>query len=149
MTRRHHLPAADIASLAGEARPHPVNPKVNRVIKSLGDLTGLTALGVHIFETEPGADTTAFHLHHHEDEAIYVLSGTAEARVGDQVFAVGPGDFLGCPKGGPPHMLRNTGPDLLRCLVVGQRLDEDVIDYPDDGRRLRRGPDGRESWEKL
>ena len=92
MTRQHLLTAAEIEALAGNASPHPVSDKVSRVTKSLGDPTGLTAMGVHLFETAPGADSTAFHFHHFEDEAVYVLSGTGEAQIGDEVFEIGPGD---------------------------------------------------------
>jgi len=136
MSRKHLLKAADIEVLEGVSLSHPMNPKVQRVTKSLGDPTGLTGFGIHMFETAPGADSTALHVHHFEDEALYVLSGTAHAQIGDEIFQIGPGDFLGYPKGGPAHIIRNTGAETLRCLVIGERLENDVIDYPDAGKRL-------------
>lgn len=146
---KHHLTAGEIVRLMGVSIPHPMSEKVKRVTKSLGDQTGLTGIGVHLFETAPGADTTAFHFHHLEDEAVYVLSGKGEARVGDDVFAIGPGDFMGHAKGGPAHVIRNTGNAPLRCLVVGQRLDHDVVDYPEAGRRLTRTEGQTEVYSDL
>jgi uncharacterized cupin superfamily protein len=132
------LRASEIAAMEGVAKAHFLNPEARRVNRSLGDATGLTGIGIHLIEVEPGGWTTEHHIHHHEDEAIYVLSGTAEARHGDDVVAVGPGDFLGYAAGGPAHSLRATGDAPLRCLVMGQRLAHDVCDYPDRGKRLFR-----------
>lgn len=149
MSKSSYLSAADIAALPGDGSLHAVNSNVDRVTRSLGDATGLTGMGVLVFETAPGADTTAFHRHHFEDEAIYVLSGTAQAQVGEDVFDIGPGDFLGHPKGGLPHIIRNTGSEVLRCLVMGERRDHDVIDYPEAGKRLTRTDGKAEDWSEL
>lgn len=149
MTEHRLLSAEDIEALEGVSAPHPVSTKVKRITKSLGDPAGLTGIGVHLFETAPGADTTAFHFHHFEDEAVYVLSGTGEAKIGDQTYQIGPGDFMGHPKGGPAHIIRNTGSAPLRCLIVGERLDADVIDYPDAGKRLIRSAGKPDVYEDL
>ena len=97
--------------------------------KSLGDLTGITGFGFHIIEVEPGCETTEMHKHYHEDECVYILHGNAEAYIGHEVFQVGPGDFFGYPAGGLGHSIKNTGSEPLKCIVVGQRLDNDVADY--------------------
>ncbi|MEM9434917.1 MAG: cupin domain-containing protein [Pseudomonadota bacterium] len=133
---RYLLKAGEISEMLGSSEAHPVNKNVERTVKSLGDATGLTGIGVNIFETAPGAETTAFHAHHFEDEALFVLSGTAVAEIGDEHHDIGPGDFLGYRKGGLPHIIRNTGSEPLRCLVMGERSDHDVIDYPRAGKRL-------------
>ncbi|MEM7643770.1 MAG: cupin domain-containing protein [Pseudomonadota bacterium] len=132
------LRAADIAAMEGLAKTHFLNPRARRVNKSLGDATGLTGLGIHLIEVQPGDVTTEHHVHYHEDEAIYVLSGTAEASYGDTVQTVGPGDFLGYAAGGEAHSLVATGDAPLRCLVIGQRLDHDVADYPRKAKRIFR-----------
>ncbi|MFV0243709.1 MAG: cupin domain-containing protein [Qingshengfaniella sp.] len=128
----------EIAAMDGLAKTHFLNPGARRVNKSLGDLTGLTGLGVHIIEVAPGDDSTEYHRHHHEDEAVFVLSGTATALIGTQEHQIGPGDFIGYRKGGLAHTIRNTGPEVLRCLVVGERLAHDVTDYTRLGKRLSR-----------
>ncbi|MEM8823469.1 MAG: cupin domain-containing protein [Pseudomonadota bacterium] len=132
------LRAADIAAMAGLAKTHFLNPKARRLNKSLGDATGMTGLGIHLIEVQPGDVTTEHHVHHHEDEAVFILSGTADAYIGDRVESLGPGDFLGYAAGGEAHSLVATGDEPLRCLVVGQRLDHDVADYPRKRKRIFR-----------
>ncbi len=130
--------AGEIAAMAGLAKMHFLNANARRVNKSLGDLTGLTGLGFHIIEVEPGCETTEFHVHHFEDECVYILTGTGTARIGDKTHQVKPGDFLGYRKGGLSHTIRNTGSETLRCIVVGERLPQDVADYPDKAKRIYR-----------
>lgn len=134
----HILTAEDIAAMEGLAKTHFVNPNAQRINKSLGDATGLTGLGIHIIEVEPGFETTEKHVHFYEDEAIYVLSGTATAEIGDERFPIKPGDFVGYPKNGQPHTIYNTGTETFRCLVIGQRLPHDVADYTRLGKRIYR-----------
>lgn len=128
----------EIEQAEGVAKTHFLNDNARRTNKSLGDMTGLTGFGFHIIEVQPGHDSTEFHKHYHEDECVYVLEGTAEARVGDERLVVHAGDFLGYRAGGEPHSLRNTGETVLRCIVVGERRDHDVGDYPDLGKRIYR-----------
>lgn len=128
----------EIAAFPGLSKTHFLNPNAKRVNKSLGDLTGLTGIGFHLIELAPGAESTEFHRHYHEDECVYILEGRAEARVGERRLEVGAGDFLGYRAGGEAHTLRNTGDTVLRCLVAGQRLAHDVADYPDQHKRIYR-----------
>lgn len=137
-TRKLVLKAADIDALEGKSKVHFLNPNARRLNKSLGDLTGLRGIGFHLIEVPPGCESTEYHLHRHEDGCTYVLSGTGEVRIGDETTPIGPGDFIGYPAGGPAHVMRNTGAEALRCIVVGQRLEHDVGDYPEKGRRIFR-----------
>ncbi|SPJ28590.1 cupin domain-containing protein [Falsiruegeria mediterranea] len=132
------LTAQAIAAMAGTAKTHFLNPNAQRINKSLGDATGLTGIGVHIIEVEPGRDTTEYHVHHFEDECVYILSGQAVSIIDSEERTVTAGDFIGYRKGGHAHGLRNDGPDLLRVLVIGQRLAHDVGDYPNKGKRIYR-----------
>lgn len=95
MPNRHHLTAEDLASLTGALSVHPVNAKARRTISSPGDATGLTNLGINIFEVAPGDKSTEFHVHTCEDEAVFVLSGLGMARTGADTYAIHPGDFIG------------------------------------------------------
>lgn len=130
--------AHEIEAMEGLAKTHFLNPGAKRVNKSLGDLTGLTGFGFHIIEVQPGDASTETHVHHFEDECVYVLDGQATARIGTAEVTVGPGDFIGYRKGGLAHRLVNTGDSVLRCIVVGERLDHDVADYTDLGKRIYR-----------
>ncbi len=134
----YHLTADDIAAAEPLAKTHFLNDNAKRRNLSLGDMTGLTGLGIHLIEVDPGRETTEYHVHHHEDEAIYVLAGTATATIGEEEVAIGPGDFIGYRAGGLAHTIVNTGSEVLRLLVIGQRLPHDVGDYPRKQKRIFR-----------
>lgn len=135
---RYLVTADEIEEMAGLDKTHFLNANAVRLNKSLGDLTGLTGFGFHIIDVEPGHQSTEYHLHHFEDECVFILSGQATATIGADEYTVGAGDFIGYRKGGLAHTITNTGSDTLRCIVVGQRLAHDVGDYPRLGKRIYR-----------
>ena len=138
MTEKLVLKREEIDAYEGLSKTHFMNDNAQRINKSLGDLVGLTGIGVHLIEVPPGRESTEYHRHYHEDECTYVLSGTGEVILDGEVISIAPGDFIGYPKGGPAHTMRNTGSEVLRCLVVGERLQQDVADYPNKGKRIYR-----------
>lgn len=135
---RYLVRADEIADMPGTAKTHFLNDNARRTNRSLGNLCGLTGLGFHIIDVDPGFETTELHVHHHEDECVFVLSGTATATIGKTDHDIGPGDFIGYRAGGLAHTIRNTGSEVLRMIVVGQRLAHDVGDYPRLGQRIWR-----------
>lgn len=134
--RRHLLTRAEIEQCAGVDKIHFLNLDARRRNKSLGDLAGLKNLGVHLIEVEPGFASTELHRHYFEDERVYILEGEATVTLDGESFAVGAGDFIAYPASGAAHTMLNTGSATLRCLVVGQRLAHDVVDYPAQNKRL-------------
>ncbi len=128
----------DIDAMEGEEKIHFLNPNAVRINKSLGDVVGLQNLGFHLIYVEPGRDTTEYHKHYYEEECIYVLSGNGELIIEDESFSFKKGDFVGFPADTAAHSLKNTGNELLVCIVVGQRLEQDVADYPNKGKRIYR-----------
>jgi uncharacterized cupin superfamily protein len=126
----------EIESIEGTYKTHFLNSNAIRVDKSLGRLTGLDNLGFHIIEVQPGHKSTEYHFHHCEDECAYILEGEATITIGKIQYRVAPGDFVAYPAGGEAHTMENTGTTTLRCIIVGQSLKYDVIDYPDKGKRL-------------
>jgi uncharacterized cupin superfamily protein len=125
-------------------RVHQLNPAAIRSDKSLGDETGLKNIGIHLITIAPGDKSTEFHSHKYEEEAIYVLSGHGTEVIGGESYAIGPGDFIGLPAGGPAHETVNSGSEPLVCLVIGQRLAQDVVDYPRRQKRLYRNSGQRD-----
>jgi uncharacterized cupin superfamily protein len=128
----------EIAELPEQRKAHFLNENARCTSRSPGDATGLTGLGFHIIDVQPGHASTEFHFHYNEDECVYVLSGQGTAQIGDDVFEISAGDFMGYPKGGPAHTMTNTGTEVLRCIVVGERASSDVVDYPHSGKRIFR-----------
>jgi len=139
-----YISAQQISSLAGVRRVHQLNSAAIRLDKSLGDEAGLKNIGVHLMTIAPGDKSTEFHSHKYEDEAIYVLSGHGTELIGNDAHKIGPGDFIGLPGGGPAHETVNDGSEPLVCLVIGQRLPQDVVDYPRQGKRLYRNSGQRD-----
>lgn len=135
---RYLVSAAEIEQMDGQRKTHFLEPKAQCINKSLGDLTGLTGFGFHLMEVQPGQMSTEPHVHYREDECVFILSGEGTAQVGAETFAVSAGDFLGYRKGGLPHGITNTGTEVLRCIVVGERGDTDIVDYPGQAKRMFR-----------
>jgi len=133
-----YLSVKDIEALEGRHKVHFLNDRAVRINKSLGDAVGMKNLGVHMITVAPGHYSTEYHAHHYEEECVYVLSGKARATIGEATFAIGPGDFMGFPANGVAHDIYNDGEQPLVCLVVGQRLEQDVGDYPRLGKRIYR-----------
>ena len=139
-----HLSAATIDAIKGVRRIHNLNPAAIRLDKSIGDEVGLKNIGVHLITIAPGDKSTEFHTHKYEEEAIYVLSGRGTEIMGETSQKIGPGDFIGFPAGGAAHETVNDGTEPLVCLVIGQRLAQDVVDYPRKGKRLYRNSGQRD-----
>ncbi|MBY8604816.1 MAG: cupin domain-containing protein [Burkholderia sp.] len=133
---REILTAAEITAMEPEHSVHPLNANAARLKRSLGDATGLTQLGFHLMTLMPGHESTEYHRHLYGEECVYVLSGIGEATIDGQTCPVGPGDFMGFPRGGPAHTMRNTGDAPLVYIVAGDRPEHDVCDYPNLGKRL-------------
>jgi uncharacterized cupin superfamily protein len=133
-----HLPAETIARMGAVRKAHFLNPGAVRLIRSLGDAAGLKRLGVHLVEVPPGSRSTELHAHHYEEECLYVLAGRGTATLGAHSHQIGPGDFIGYPTNGVAHEMINDGAEPLVYLVIGQRLEQDITDYPRLGKRLYR-----------
>jgi quercetin dioxygenase-like cupin family protein len=65
--------------------------------------------------TAPGGGPPP-HIHTREDEFFYVLDGTFEIRIGDDLHTLGAGGFAFVPRG-TVHNFRNTGERPARILV--------------------------------
>ncbi|WP_454620334.1 cupin domain-containing protein [Bradyrhizobium cenepequi] len=84
------------------------------------------------------------------DEMFFVLSGTGEIRIGENLHPIRSGDIISCPAGGPEtaHQIVNTGTEELRYLAVSSMHYPEVAEYPESGRfgvlaDLAPTPDGR------
>jgi mannose-6-phosphate isomerase-like protein (cupin superfamily) len=64
----------------------------------------------------PGGYAPPRHVHHHEDEAWYILDGEVTFMCGDQTLAAGPGAWVFLPRA-VPHTFR-VGPSGARLLTL-------------------------------
>ncbi len=130
------LRAADIAAMSGHLKAHLLNPEAIRLSKSLGAATGLTDLGFHLMTVAPGREYSEYHRHLYEEQCFYILSGRGEAVIEEKCYPVEGGDFLGFPKKGVAHTIRNTGDLPLVMLSARVNLEQDICDYPRKKKRL-------------
>ena len=135
---RFLLRASDISAMPAEHKIHFLNANADRQSKSLGDATGMQNMGVHLVTMAPGKEATEYHIHFYEEECLYILSGSGLLIINEEEFAVGANDFVGIPANCVAHNLINNGKEDLVYLVMGQRLLQDVADYPKLGKRLYR-----------
>jgi quercetin dioxygenase-like cupin family protein len=83
-------------------------------LKATGSSTGGSLVLLENL-TAPGGGPPP-HIHTREDEHFYVLDGTFEIRIGEEVHALGPGGFAFVPRG-TVHNFRNTAETPSRILV--------------------------------
>ena len=123
----------NIAELTAERRPrYTATPGVGAMVRSPGDKTGLTHMGVHVRAIEPGFAGTNRHFHTVEEEWSYVLAGRGTVRIGPLRIAVHAGTFVGFPPGPRPHHFLAEGTSSLVLLEGGERRpSEDSGWYPD------------------
>jgi uncharacterized cupin superfamily protein len=103
--------------------------------RRLGPEAGGRAVGCTYFELAPGHTAFPYHFHSALEEAIFVLEGSASARIGKDRVEVREGDYVTFPAGPEhAHALTNTGASVLRYLCVSGSATAttmDIVGYPD------------------
>ena len=102
--------------------------------KSFTHATNAEKLGCSMFRVPAGKAAFPAHLHHGNEEAIYILAGQGTLRLGDGRHPVGPGDYIALPAGRVAHQLLNSGPVLLEYLCFSTMIQPEVVEYPDSGK---------------
>jgi uncharacterized cupin superfamily protein len=110
----------------------------------LGDLFDLTQFGVNLVTLPPGAWSAQRHWHTHEDEFVYVVSGTPTLINDDGKTVLEAGMCAGFKAGVENgHHLVNESNASATYLEIGTRDGEDDGFYPDiDLQILKRGKGG-------
>jgi uncharacterized cupin superfamily protein len=115
---------------------HPWNPASQITGTQLGRLAGLSRTGVSIARIAPGKESFAYHLHHTEEEWIFILSGTAVAHIDGQDYELEAGDFVAFPTPSVAHNLANRSGRELVYLMGGENHSNEVADFPGLDRRM-------------
>ncbi|GAB0056069.1 hypothetical protein SIID45300_00369 [Candidatus Magnetaquicoccaceae bacterium FCR-1] len=97
---------------------------------------GAQKLGYNLTAVPPGKRAFPFHNHLVNEEMAYVIQGSGEVRIGDQVYPIRTGDIIAFPSGGAQsaHQIINTGTEELRYLAVSTILSPEIAEYPDSGK---------------
>lgn len=128
------VPWVDTAAVTRAAHPddHDRGQRFGARGKSLGRAAGASKLGCTLYELAPGLRGFPFHFHAANEEAIYVLSGSATLRLGDREHAVTAGDYIALPVGpAHAHQLINTSSEPVRYLCMSTLQYPEVAFYPD------------------
>ena len=119
---------------------HPLNPKSEITGTHLSGMAGLERSGVSLVRIPPGKESFAYHLHHREEEWIYILSGQGLAKVDGRDYEMTEGDFIAFPTPSVPHLMANPSDEDLVFLMGGENRTYEIADFPEhDKRMIRRG----------
>lgn len=93
---------------------------------------GLKTLGIHHMRLLPGRRTSLPHAESHEEEFVYVISGTPDVWLDGVLHRLKPGDAVGFPAGtGLAHSFLNNTESEVALLVVGNAdIPANRIVYP-------------------
>jgi uncharacterized cupin superfamily protein len=120
---------------------------IGAIMRSPGDATGMTHMGVHVRSIEPGLAGTHRHCHTVEEEWSYVLGGRGTVRIGHLRIPVWPGHFVGFPPGPRPHHFIASGNEPLVLLEGGERRPKEDGGWYVDARKLWRNGGFVEPYE--
>ena len=115
---------------------HPWNPESEIIGTMMGRLAGLKRTGVSLVRVPPHKESFAYHLHHREEEWVYIISGTATSLIDGAEYTLEPGDFVAFPTPSVPHLIANRTEHDLVYLMGGENLADEVADFPALDRRM-------------
>ena len=99
--------------------------------KALCDAVSKSKVGFGLMELPSGCNTKPGHWHSKEEEHLFVLSGAATLHLGSEVFFLREGSYVCFPAGQQlAHYLDNTGSEPFRYIIVGERIEDDLVTYP-------------------
>jgi len=103
--------------------------------KQLSGATDAEKLGCSLYEIDPGHCSWPYHYHAANEEALFVLAGSATLRTeaGDQPLTEG--EFVVLPTGERgAHQVVNDGDEPVRYLMLSTMAEPDVTVYPEMGK---------------
>jgi uncharacterized cupin superfamily protein len=100
----------------------------------IGEHAGGEELGATLYEILPGGAISPYHVHHGNEEILFVLSGSPELRTPEGVRLLETGAVVAFPRGRRgAHRVKNASPEPARVLIVSTMNFPDVVEHPDTG----------------
>ena len=100
--------------------------------KQLGAAAGGESLGCSLYELPAGNRSWPYHYHTANEEALYVLHGTATLRLDGEEEDLKEGDYVALPTGeDSAHQVVNDSEGAIRYLAISEMNDPEVMGYPD------------------
>ena len=111
---------------------YPNSDELLSIGAPIGELLGLTRIGIHHERLPPGRRTSYPHAESAEEEFVYVLEGNPDVWIDGTLHRLEPGDAVGFPAGtGICHTFLNNTDSEVRLMVVGEKAKpENRIHYP-------------------
>jgi len=110
--------------------PPPFSLRARRV----GANAGAQRLGATLYEIDPGGAISPYHVHHANEELLFVVAGTPSVRTPAGVQALGPGDALAFPAGRDgAHRVFNASDEPVRVLMVSTMVFPEVAEHVTTG----------------
>jgi uncharacterized cupin superfamily protein len=108
-----------------------------RHVAPVGAQAGAQELAASVYELDPGAVGSPFHIHHANEELLLVLAGTLSLHGPDGTQLLSAGAVVAFPRGqAGAHSLVNRSDAPVRYLVVCTTNRPDVVEYPDTAAML-------------
>ncbi len=98
----------------------------------VGAAAGAEKLGATLYEVDPGGRVSPLHVHHANEEMLFVISGRPTLRTPDSEHELEPGEvvaFLSGRRGA--HQVVNRGTEPARVLIVSTMVYPEVVEHPD------------------
>jgi len=98
----------------------------------VGAAAGGEKLGATLYEVDPGGRVSPLHIHHANEEMLFVISGRPTLRTPEGERELEPGEvvaFLSGRRGA--HQVVNRGDAPTRVLIVSTKIYPEVVEHPD------------------
>jgi uncharacterized cupin superfamily protein len=95
----------------------------------LGNDAGCDRIGLRRIRISPGKQSTPVHAHFGEEEMFFVLRGSGWSFQENGAYAIGAGDVVLHPAGGPAHTVV-AGEDGIEVLAFGDDLRHEAVRFP-------------------
>ena len=98
----------------------------------VGAAAGAEKLGATLYEVDPGGRVSPLHVHHANEELLFVIAGRPTLRTPEGERELEPGEvvaFLSGRRGA--HQVLNRGDAPARVLIASTMIYPEVVEHPD------------------
>lgn len=103
------------------------------LFEALGEQAKSEKLGFNITTLDPGNLFCPYHLHHLEEELIFVIDGAITVRQNDEKKILNKGDLIFF-KTGVAHQILNHTDKPAKLLAISNKDANDICEYPDSNK---------------
>lgn len=103
--------------------------------KRLGPHVGSKLIGSSYVEIPPNKQAFPNHYHTANEEAVFVIEGQGQVRIGNEELNILTGDYISFPVGPEhSHSIRNNSTGTLKLLCISTLIPVEIVGYPDSNK---------------